>query len=150
MTILIVIISIFVIIAATLVINKLGFRICPICAGVAGTWLWILAAVFLGAFSPTDYQLPLGILMGGSVVGIAYQLEKRLNGNISPVTWKIIFIPLGFLAVYSLLSQMFLNFAVTIVLLLLMMGIFVINPKKKIHKESGKTKELEEKMEECC
>jgi len=101
-------ISILVITTLVWFLNKvLSRKVCPICAGVAGTWIWMLIGILTNQLSVISYQLLVGILMGGSVVGIAYQLEKRLSagsaGWRTPLLWKILFIPIGFAAVYSLL-----------------------------------------------
>ncbi|MDP2664447.1 MAG: hypothetical protein Q8O97_00530 [bacterium] len=93
-----VIVSIAVITGAVWLVGKvLPFKVCPICAGVSGTWLWMLVALFLG------YEIDLVIaamLLGGSVVGIAYQLEKRLPAGHSPLLWKALFVPAGFVVAY--------------------------------------------------
>ena len=54
-----------------------AFKICPVCAGFAGTWLWMLIGMLLGLIPTSDFQLPTAFLMGGSVVGIAYQIGKN-------------------------------------------------------------------------
>lgn len=41
------------------------------------------------------------MLLGGSVAGIAYQVEQRLPLERSPLLWKILFIPAGFVAAYA-------------------------------------------------
>src|SRR3989344_2086029 len=95
-------ISILAIISLAWVLNRvLPFKVCPICVGVFGTWLWMLAAKFLGY--EIDIMIP-AILMGGSVVGIAYQIEKRniiagVSANESFI-WKAFFIPGGFVVAY--------------------------------------------------
>ena len=53
----------------------LPFKICSVCAGVAGTWMWLLAGIFLG--HEIDPLIP-AVLMGGSVVGIYYQIKDKL------------------------------------------------------------------------
>lgn len=78
----------------------LGVAVCPICAGVAGTWGWMLIGHYAGyAVDMTAMAL----LMGGSPVGIAYVLEKRLPAGRSPIWWKFLAIPAGFAAMYGLL-----------------------------------------------
>ena len=75
-----------------------GVKICPFCAGVALTWLWMLSAYYLGY--GTDLTI-LAMLMGGSVVGISYTLEKYRAQSLAART---IFIVSGFEAVYSLIN----------------------------------------------
>lgn len=96
-------ISIFVIGGVAWILRRaLGLSICPICAGVAGTWGWMLAAHYAGF--AVDVTV-LGLLMGGSPVGIAYVLEKKLPAGQSPVMWKFLAIPAGFAAMYGLLTS---------------------------------------------
>jgi len=137
----------------------LPLKVCPICAGVFITWVWLLGAHFLG------YQIDLtvpSLLMGGSVIGIAYQLaplearpltglEKR-SLNISAerlLLWKVLFIPAGFVAAYSLLAQLWTAFLFAVAFLFLVSFLLL--------SESGKTKsreetagEIEKKMKDCC
>src|SRR3989338_9235117 len=81
------------------------FKVCSICVGVSGTWLWMLAAKLLGY--EIDLIVP-AVLMGGSVVGITNQIEKRFSlATASAGTlllWKTLFIPAGFIAAYSIIS----------------------------------------------
>lgn len=125
-------------------------RICPVCAGVSGTWIWMLAARFLGY--PIDLLI-FAILMGGSVVGIAYQVEKRLFIKSAewqtPLLWKMLFIPAGFVLAYGVLTQWWNVVLVSFTFLLSLLFVFFASQRKI--KDSGKTtKELEKKMKDCC
>ena len=77
-----------------------SFKICPFCAGVLGTWIWMLTAYYLGY--RIDIAIP-AMLMGGSVIGISYALEKYRKQSLFSRT---IFIVAGFEAVYSLIIGM--------------------------------------------
>lgn len=146
-----VIISIFVISGTAALINKiLPFRICPICAGVAGTWLWIFGGMFVGVLPASNFQLPTAILMGGSVVGIAYQIERRLFAGRSEILFKLFFIPVGFIAVYGLLLSRYALAGSAIAILAMIALLFL---KTRIGKEPDKDKrikEIEKQMENCC
>jgi len=121
-------------------------RLCPICAGVSGTWGWMLVARAVGyAIDP----LVLGILMGGSVVGVAYQLEKRLPPGRSPLLLKTIFIPMGMLAVYELLSSRWVVFFAALGVLLIF-TLAMLRSRRDGNKESERVQSLEEKMKKCC
>ncbi|MFY9462369.1 MAG: hypothetical protein WAP51_04165 [Candidatus Sungiibacteriota bacterium] len=126
-----------------------AFRICPVCAGVAGTWLWMLLAKFLGW--QVDMTI-LALLMGGSVVGIAYQLEKRpafagaSAGKL--MLWKLLFIPAGFAAAYSLISFWRTGFLVATLALLVILFEFLKHGGS--HVSSEKIEELKKKMQNCC
>ena len=126
----------------------LPLKVCPICAGVFITWVWLLGAHFQGY--PVDLVVP-ALLMGGSVVGIAYSLEKRFL-NISAerlLLWKVLFIPAGFVTAYSLLAQLWTVLLFAIAFLFLVSFLLL--------SESGKTKpreetagEIEKRMKDCC
>ncbi len=122
----------------------LVFRVCPICAGVAGTWLWLVVAHVLG------YQIDLvvpALLMGGSVVGITYQLEKKLPLGRPALLWKTLFIPAGFIGTYGLLTQWWGVFLVSLAFLALVVFLF-FSPHKK--SQNRVVEELEKKMKNCC
>ena len=124
--------------------RALAFRVCPICAGVAGTWLWLVAAHALG------YQIDLvvpALLMGGSVVGATYQLEKKLPSGRPALLWKTLCIPAGFIGAYGLLTQWWGVLLASLGFLALIAFLF-LSP----HTDSGKEAvgELEKKMKDCC
>jgi len=120
--------------------------VCPICVGVSATWLWLLGANFFGY--AVNLTIP-AMLMGGSVVGIAYQLDKKMPAGKSSLLWKSLFISTGFLAAYALLTLRAPLFDVLVVALIVLWLVFFKLPVHKAH-ESGDVKKLEEKMEECC
>ena len=125
--------------------GRLPFKICPVFAGIAGTWLWMLPAKFLGW--QVDMTI-LALLMGGSVVGIAYLLEKRLPPGRSPMLWKLLFIPAGFAAAYGLLSFWRSGFLVAVLALLVISFEFLKHGEP--HVSSEKIEELKKKMQNCC
>jgi len=126
-------------------------KVCPICAGVSGTWLWLLIGGLTGRLPITGYQLPIAILIGGSVVGIAYQLEKRLPKDRSPLLWKVLFIPTGFAAAYFLINFWWAEFF-TVLVIMILIAIIFLNLFSARHREgeNKKIKELEKEMEDCC
>lgn len=142
--------SILVIAAVARVLNKfMNVRICPICAGVSGTWVWMLVGIFSGQLSVASYQLPIALLMGGSVVGIAYQLEKKLPDGKSPILWKTLFIPTGFIAVYGILVPPRSIFFAAAALIVLAVFLFFL-PLNSADPDRKKIRELEKKMKNCC
>jgi len=123
------------------------FTICPICAGVSLTWAWLIVAHFMG------YQVVMTIpalLMGGSVVGIAFQLEKK-SGDSSPgarILWKMFFIPAGFIAAYAVLEQWWVVFLFAIAFLVVISFWFLSLRKAA---SAGETvKGIEKEMKDCC
>ena len=137
---------------AVWMVNKFfPFKVCPICAGVSGTWLWMLAASLLG------YRIDLVIvamLLGGSVVGIAYQLEKKLPatgaGWRTPLLLKTLFIPAGFIAAYGILARQWITFLAALIFLLLASFVFLFSTSGKPGSRKETIKELEKKMKDCC
>jgi len=111
----------------------LPFPVCPICVGVAGTWLWMLAAQLAG-FALDPWML--AILLGGSVVGTAYQLEKHLPQGRSPLLWKTLFLPMGFMAAYGLALPNWSLLATAVTALLLVAAVFFV-PRRHSEKNSA-------------
>lgn len=115
-------------------------KICPICSVVAGTWL-ILTALVLSGYLNSEIFLPLiSLLMGGTVVGVAYQIGSR----------KPIVISVGMLL--SLLAVRNLSFKALIleILALIIIGYFLfLKPAVENPKKTPKS-ELEEKLKDCC
>ena len=144
------IISILILTSAIwLVKNKLKFEICPICAGVTITWLWMLFAMNLGKLSTTDYQLPTALLMGGTVVGSMSKLEQFIKPKFVLV-WKTMFVVSGFLAAYNSIFTNWTIFSVGVALAVVSTLLFKTHTTLKENQKSEQAKELEEKMKNCC
>ncbi len=125
--------------------NKiLRLRICPICAGVAGTWLLLLFLRFFGYPIPTPI---IAMLIGGSIVGIAYQIEKRLPEWRSTLLFKMIFVPVGFFAAYEIIEWNWMAALAAIVALAITSFAFLTRTSKP---DDAKIAELKKKMDECC
>jgi len=120
--------------------------VCPICLGVGGTWLWMLIGRSLGY--AVDAAM-LSILLGGSVVGVAYQVERRLPQGRSPLLWKTLFVPAGFVAVYALAASQWSLLAAMGVVLVLLTAVFLVPPAAS-EKQSETVEELKKKMQQCC
>ncbi len=118
-------------------------KICPICAGVSLAWLLMTAGILMGQLSITDYQLPVAILMGGTVVGIADKIGKN----------KFWTIPAGFILVYY--AVRFISwtvFGIEIAILGIVAYAYFIMPGKslKIENDPARVREIEEKLKNCC
>lgn len=126
--------------------KMLRVPLCPICLGVGGTWLWMLVARYFGAALDTS-MLP--VLLGGSAVGIAYALEKRLPEGRSALLWKSLFIPVSLAAAYgiALLNWAVLGAAATA--LLVVSAVFFVPPRLQA-KNSATVERLQEQMKKCC
>ena len=123
----------------------LRLPICPICAGVAGTWLWMVIARALG--HAVDVTM-LSILLGASVAGIAYQIAKQLPQGRSSLLWKTLFVPAGLVAAYALAAAQWTLLAVAGGALVLLTAFFLRPPS--VSDESETVEALKEKMRECC
>ena len=119
-------------------------RICPICVLVSGTWITLLIARSLG--SQIDLAL-IAMLIGGSVVGLAYTLAKRLPPD-RHTSWKLFSIPLGFVTAYSALMGLWFICAGALVGLGAVVLFFF--GRKKNKSASSEAAELEDKMKQCC
>lgn len=143
MLITITVISILVVTTLAWLANKvLPFQVCPVCAGTFLTWVWLVSAHFLG------YEINLvipALLMGGTVVGVMYKLEKKFSnlpaGRL--LLWKVVFVPAGFVAAYGVLEQLW-----TAVLLVLAFVFLLSLALLSLRGESASG--LEKKMEDCC
>lgn len=139
--------SIFAITGAAWAVRRLlRLPLCPICCGVGGTWLWMAVA---REFSyPVDPTL-LAILLGTSVTGIAYQVEKHLPNERSALLWKTLFIPTGIVAAYALAASYWVLSGITGVALVILTAVFLMAPDTSAA-DSEQVKELRKKMQNCC
>ena len=129
-------------------------KVCPICAGVSLTWVWMLVATLTGQLPITDYRLPIAILMGGSVVGLAYQIEKHLVSRKASwgtlLLWKTLFIPVGFAAIWGVLAQTWWLALAGVVACGVLTWAFLRRPAPLRGEEKQKVAALEKEMENCC
>ncbi|MBI5405514.1 hypothetical protein HY972_00540 [Candidatus Kaiserbacteria bacterium] len=123
----------------------LRIEICPVCAGVLLTWIGLVGAYFAGY--RIDPVIP-ALLMGGSVVGIAYQLEKKLRSapTGAPLLFKMLFIPAGFVSAYAVLEQEWavLLFATAFLLLLPLLFFGKTGPRPE------GVGDIEKRLKDCC
>lgn len=149
MTIIIALTSILAIAVLVWFVNKITqFNICPVCAGVFLTWAWLLSAHFLG------YEVNLvvpAMLMGGSVVGIMYKIEKKFSGLPASrlLLWKVMFVPAGFVAAYAVLEQLWVVLILAIASLFLL-SFALLSSRACLRRQGESTSGLEKKMENCC
>lgn len=150
MAIAITIISILAITVAAWVIRKTAkLNICPICAGVSLTWLWMLLGLWFGKLPPGDYRLLVAVLLGGTVVGSMSKLEQSIKPKFVLI-WKTIFTVSGFLAAHGLLGGDWLVVAAGIVLASIATLIFKVRKVKTDGSESEQVERLKQEMKNCC
>lgn len=135
------------------VLNRsLPFKICPVCAGVSGSWLILTAGIVLARWSG-DYKLPIAMLMGGTVVGIAFQGEAKFDWAKKGIhMWKAPVIILGMPVAYWLFKNMSpITLMVEILVLAILMYYFFIKTSgTSRHVHDRHVIELESKMKDCC
>lgn len=127
-------------------------KICAICASVSLTWLGLLLGYFLGWH---DNLLFLGIMMGGSVVGLMYKTEGyfRIKGWKNFWLLRIGIIIFGFLGVYLFLKESWDGFILVTVLAILFgfFNLFFIKEKQSLlPQDQSAKKKLKERLEHCC
>lgn len=133
--------------------NKvLPFQICPVCAAVSGTWFWLTAASLYGLVPAATYQPFIFLLMGGTVVGVAYQGERSFAlARRWPLTWKIFVVSIGFPAAFW--AAEWANpamLAIEAVVLAILAYLFFLRRPEAIRAEDSKARELEDKLKNCC
>lgn len=117
-----------------------NLKICALCGAVFSTWIVLLVMFYVGIF---NNPVLLGILMGGSVVGTMYLLERKF-----PERFQIFKLPFFLTLVsltYSVLVRSFAFEAVTIsVLLWVLIGVIHAS------RNTATLKALRKKIIECC
>lgn len=100
----VVFISLIAILAIYFIIALLPIRVCAICSAVSVTWLGLLLTYMLGMHEELVW---LGVLMGGSVVGLMYKLDSYWKEKKYSGTWllKLAIVVFGFLTVYVVVNE---------------------------------------------
>ena len=149
MELIIVIIPILIITFATWLLRKyLSLKICPICAGVVLTWLWLLMGIKLNLL-PTNYYLLTAIMMGGTVVGAMSKLEQFIKPNLILI-WKTAFVIFSFSVAYGLINTDLAMFAIGAILAVVVTFVLKTRGVEPEKQESEQVKKLKEKMKNCC
>jgi hypothetical protein len=125
----------------------LASPVCPICAGVAGTWLWMLAARELGFAVDAP---ALALLLGATVAGAAYQLEKRLPAERSALAWKTLFVTSGLGTAYGLAVPNWVVAGAGLAVLFVLTKAFLAAPPRASPRSEAAIAELEKQMKRCC
>lgn len=138
----------FVTLCRNLIKKFAGISVCPICSGVLLTWLWIFAGTIFGLLDIGSWKIILAMLMGGSVVGVSGQIEKRLTDAVR-LLWKFFFIPLGFLAVWSILSGEWI-LAIGELAIMFFFAVWAFWRGEALTGDSESVRKLRESMKNCC
>jgi hypothetical protein len=129
-------------------------RLCPLCAGVAGTWIALLGVHWAGV--ELDLRLP-ALLLGGSVVGLAGLGEAALAGRSPGATlaWKTAFVVTGFATAYALLLSAWPGVALGAVALLALQAVLWLPGLRTANAEptgsaSARRMSLLTQLKNCC
>ena len=120
----------------------INFKPCWICVGISGLWLGMSAGVAWGLVPPPALMLPIGILMGGSIVGIAYQRNS--------LRWKITVIALGMPVAFLLLNNLSKTVVIIELIMLLILAYVLFAKRGEEGDKSKRVEDLEEKLKQCC
>ncbi len=115
-------------------------RFCVICASVSLTWIFFLMLQFTGFFSD---KIILGLLIGSSITGIYYSLERIVKEKLK--IFRLPFLLTLLTTGYFLLS---LEFETRSILLLLFAWIIFIF--SYIYRNNYRFKFFAKKVLECC
>jgi hypothetical protein len=125
-------------------------RLCPLCAGVTGTWVGLLAAHWTGF--QIDLRVP-ALLLGGSVAGLAGLGETAMT-RFSPgqvLAWKTSFFASGFFAAYALLSEAWTATVLGSLLLIALLGIPWLKAPRPAEGAAPQRREgLLKHLKNCC
>lgn len=122
---------------------------CPICVGVSFTWVLFLLVGFTG--NSIDWMIP-SILIGGSVVGGSYLLEKKvaLAGQ-SFLLGKTLFITAGFLVTERLIKGSWLIAGLGILFILAISAYYLLSfGKSATHEQKQNIDKIKKQLNNCC
>lgn len=158
----------FALLISPFVKKHFGFKICAICAASSITWLVLLTIRTLKIYE-IDNTL-ISVLMGGSVVGIMFELERYFKKNSIGRFWivRVLELTVGFYLVYSItigdtyMIGMGIIGLFLIIIIVLMLKTLSKSKDLKLYKAKSKeeniTKQeklnainkLEKSLEDCC
>jgi hypothetical protein len=137
----IVLIAIVALFAMFIVVRSVfSINVCALCASVSTTWIVLLVLLYTGsAIDP----LLIGILMGGSIVGVMYLLEEKLPEAYA--LFKLPFYVTLVVSVYVLLAER-VSYLTLVILGVVWMFTLVLFVKK----DAEHIKALGNKIINCC
>ncbi len=150
----------FMVFAAVKVKEKRGKTLCPICATVSLTWLSMLVSRELNIFAVNTVFL--AVLMGASVCGVMYLVEKKIESAGKKVFWKIASTLVGVLLVLRVVGREYDSYTALILAAYLLILFFSLKKKKgngkngsdgkgeKNQNEAGDKETWLKKLENCC
>ena len=143
----VVFISLIAILAIYFIIALSPLKVCAICSAVSVTWLGLLLTHVLGMHEEIVW---LGVLMGGSVVGLMYKLDSYWKEKKYSGTWllKLTIVVFGFLTVYVVVNTRWtdLFWLVPSMVIVSTIGAMLL----RSNKEDNVSSKLQSKLDHCC
>lgn len=127
-------------------------NICPTCATVSLIWLALSVGVVLNLLDSDAFLTPIALLMGSTVVGIAYTAEKKWSwANSHPNLWKALSISGGLILAYFLATNLSPGIVALEALILFLVGYLLFVKKTSVDADRGsRVSDIEKQMENCC
>ncbi len=135
-------------VAARIAQPYLPVAVCPLCAGVSGAWLLILGGSAAGFLAGGAWPFIAAIMMGGSVVGIMYTLERRMPDKHFPLAPKTVFVAAGFAAVYAFVRSEWMLAAAAAVVAVAAISFPAV--RRRGRTDEAAVQRIEREMEHCC
>ena len=120
--------------------EKFKKKLCVICAAVSLTWLSLLILYKLGLFAD---KVIIALLLGQSILGIFYLIEKIVDD-----TLKLFRLP--FLLTLTLIAYLLIENYISIKVIMLISGIWILFGIFYLTKKNRKIKMLVDKVIKCC
>ena|SRR3989338_6128315 len=135
-------------------------NICPICIVVSSVWLGLSIGVVWGYLDSATFLIPIALLMGGTVTGIACLGEKKCAWAAQhPQKWKTLIIIIGMPIAYLLVMNLTKFIVVSELLILFVIAYFFFIKQPRLGGSSGSKdlpagkagiSKIEEQIEQCC
>jgi hypothetical protein len=119
---------------------RTSWKICAICLAVSLTWVGLLLAYRIGWFGD---GLLLGLLMGQSVAGVYYLLEKRVPGH-----WLLFRLPALLTLTYA--SYSVLTLTIQLWALLFIVFLWVSGLVLLAYQSKPRMRQFAKKLIACC
>lgn len=120
--------------------QQFGWRICVICLAVSLTWIAGLGLFHANAF---DDPLLVAILMGQSVLGIYYLLERKLAEK-----WGIFRLP--FLLTLTYAGIIALRIEIELGILALLTGLWLLSGWIFVYRSQPRMQAIADRVISCC
>ena len=115
-------------------------KICLICTVISAIWLSLSAGIAWG-FLSSAYLTAVALLMGGTVVGIAYQVDRK---------FKLFIILLGMPLAYLFVANLNRLIVVIEFVIIILIAYLLFVKSFGTEDNTSLSKRIEEKLKHCC